>query len=1132
MPLQFPFRDLTNQYISLSYQDVVQRYSQGTSSYFLDGLGNVIAFIPTSSIGQQILTVDQTASFADHSTTSDTSSVSLVAIFSDTASLAFESVFADTASLAVYANYAGSSSYAISSSHALIADVALNVPITASNADTASFSFSASHSSVSDFALTASFAYTSSYEMETEISSSWASASLSSSHALISDIALNVPETASNANTASFAFNAVSASYAPFMDNTNAVSASWVSASNLINSSSYSTTASYVNSASFSTNSANAYAISFVPAAATSASWASSSVSSSFATDAGNAYAINFVPSAAVSASWVSASTHIVNADSASYLSGSFAIVNQITASSISASGNVFVGGNVISNQLTASNISASGNVIAVSFTGSLLGTASVSLNSISSSISNTASYSVITTNANSSSYPWVTSGSNIYNGNTGNVGIGIATPVGNLDVYGAGNNSQLKVYNSDAASLKTASIYIGNNSTTAQGLQFSYISHTDSAYIDNIYTGAKLFLRTSTSGTPKNALTLLADGTVGVNTTVPTTALQVNGTISSSNNTSVNGYTAGSTQIADASGNLFGTSLNVNAGAMTVNSAGATKLTNITASGNISSSNTIIGNTGSFNIVGIGTTTPSSELNVVGNINVDDRELITNGSFTSNTTGWTVFGGAGTVASVAGGQTGNCAQVTNVGSGQTQVYQGVTVISGSVYQLTFWHKSGTAPGYFTIGNNVGSIEWYASPSMVDGGWTSRTARFTPNVTTVYVVFWTNDATDTHTTFFDDISVKKVNSGVISINGIGNNYFADAVGIGLTNPVNKLDVAGNISCSVITASVITGVNGTFSGTISSSNNNSTNGYTAGSTQIADSSGNLFGTSLNINAGAATISSTGATKTLNLTASSWSDNNTNTITTYAGRQTVRKSTAGVTQFGIAPNTTQGADNAAFFVFGKDYSGVTNDWWALVFDTFGDSGPSGDPWPTTNMANTAVIGIINNNAGGDSLLNHDLVFVAGVGYGNTAEVLRFHPAQNHPTASFFANKVTIYDNGNITCSAVKATSFTGSLSSSVVGTQGFTAGIKSITTNYTASSIDYTILCKATASIEINLPSTTANGQIFNIKNATSQSFGITVTPTSPALIDNQSSWVINSAYNSMELQYDGTNWWII
>ena len=165
------------------------------------------------------------------------------------------------------------------------------------------------------------------------------------------------------------------------------------SASILINSSSYAITAS------LAANASNAYAISFVPEAANSASWASSSISSSYASvagtsqaisfvpyaatfatqsqiatqsltatsaswasasisasyaaNAGNAYAINFVPSAAISASWVSASVKITTADTALFVdTASYASTIPQTISVVS---------------LTASFISSSKSVIAAS---------------------------------------------------------------------------------------------------------------------------------------------------------------------------------------------------------------------------------------------------------------------------------------------------------------------------------------------------------------------------------------------------------------------------------------------------------------------------------------------------------------------------------------------------------------------------------------------------------------------------------------------------------------------------------------------------------------------------------------------------------------------------------------------
>lgn len=91
------------------------------------------------------------------------------------------------------ASYALNANSAVNSAFATTAGIA-TFAVSASTAFSATSSISASHANVADvvsgtvtnaiYAQTASYAYTSSYEMEVEISSSWASASLSSSAAL------------------------------------------------------------------------------------------------------------------------------------------------------------------------------------------------------------------------------------------------------------------------------------------------------------------------------------------------------------------------------------------------------------------------------------------------------------------------------------------------------------------------------------------------------------------------------------------------------------------------------------------------------------------------------------------------------------------------------------------------------------------------------------------------------------------------------------------------------------------------------------------------------------------------------------------------------------------------------------
>lgn len=57
--MNFPSRDLTDQYISQSYQDVLQQYISASSLYVLDGLGNVVFLFPSSSAGKSLSSYSQ-----------------------------------------------------------------------------------------------------------------------------------------------------------------------------------------------------------------------------------------------------------------------------------------------------------------------------------------------------------------------------------------------------------------------------------------------------------------------------------------------------------------------------------------------------------------------------------------------------------------------------------------------------------------------------------------------------------------------------------------------------------------------------------------------------------------------------------------------------------------------------------------------------------------------------------------------------------------------------------------------------------------------------------------------------------------------------------------------------------------
>ena len=87
--MQFPSRDFTNQYISRSYQDVLQQYITGSGVYVLDGLGNLVFIVPDT--GSSVLVSSQTSSMTVASSSVAVYTVS--ASYAVTASYALGAVF-------------------------------------------------------------------------------------------------------------------------------------------------------------------------------------------------------------------------------------------------------------------------------------------------------------------------------------------------------------------------------------------------------------------------------------------------------------------------------------------------------------------------------------------------------------------------------------------------------------------------------------------------------------------------------------------------------------------------------------------------------------------------------------------------------------------------------------------------------------------------------------------------------------------------------------------------------------------------------------------------------------------------------------------------------------------------------
>ena len=101
---------------------------------------------------------------------------------------------------------------------------------------------------------------------------------------------------------------------------------------------------------------------------------------------------------------------------------------------------------------------------------------------------------------------------------------------------------------------------------------------------------------------------------------------------------------------------------------------------------------------------------------------------------------------------------------------------------------------------------------------------------------------------------------------------------------------------------------------------------------------------------------------------------------------------------------------------------------------------------------------------------------------------------------------------------------------------IGNASITGGLKlslvSKTANYTATSSDHTIICGAgNESFTVTLPAAAGvSGIIYNIKNIGTGT--ITVDGASTETIDGSTTAVLNTQYDSITIQCDGTEWWII
>ena len=127
--------------------------------------------------------------------------------------------------------------------------------------------------------------------------------------------------------------------------------------------------------------------------------------------------------------------------------------------------------------------------------------------------------------------------------------------------------------------------------------------------------------------------------------------------------------------------------------------------------------------------------------------------ELVTNGTFDTDTTGWAA-GGSATISVVS-----NKIRVTNGAAAYGYAYQSVSTVVGRIYTLNIDVAAGTADGFVRVGTSVGGNEIYNGFDVNIG---NHTVNFVATTTTTWLRIGCSTNVASEYCDFDNVSVKEV----------------------------------------------------------------------------------------------------------------------------------------------------------------------------------------------------------------------------------------------------------------------------------------------------------------------------------------------------------------------------------
>jgi hypothetical protein len=137
---------------------------------------------------------------------------------------------------------------------------------------------------------------------------------------------------------------------------------------------------------------------------------------------------------------------------------------------------------------------------------------------------------------------------------------------------------------------------------------------------------------------------------------------------------------------------------------------------------------------------------------------NVTGTELITNGTFDTDTTGWTRANGA-TLTQENNGNPGGNINVASDTTSNGYAYQSNTVVVGKYYTLTFdhYHVNGSE-GYVNIGTTTGADQYVYQPLGTSSSWTRYSFTIKATSTNLFTGFYSKPNGNVR---YDNISLRE-----------------------------------------------------------------------------------------------------------------------------------------------------------------------------------------------------------------------------------------------------------------------------------------------------------------------------------------------------------------------------------